>query len=400
MLIVLVVLISFRLTLPFIVTRYVDNALDNLQGYNASFEDIDIHLIEGAYEIHNLQVDQAGNEYELPFATIPSTIFCVDWNALLEGAFTGEITFTEPTINFTINHATANNHQSDSLSSQSGVEGNWINVIRSLMPVAINRFKVNNGKVALYDRTKSPAVELQLHNLQLDALNMSNAKNLTENLPSRIYLQALSTGNGQLNVAMKFNPMKRIPDVHMDLRLENINMLAMNKFLNAYTNSNIEQGDFNVYAEVSVLEGNISGYVKPQFNNLKIIDMEEMDTDEQATIVWQKMVSSLSQTFRNPETSQFATRVAMQGSIAEGETHLLPKVWDAFGIAFMQAFDDPETISIRSRAATSQAMIAAEKKSKKEVRREKRQEKKRAKKDRKEKVENEKADRKSTKDNS
>src|SRR5690349_24971792 len=87
---VLAVIIAFRLSLPWLVTRYVNNVLDDLQGYRGQIDDVDIHLIRGAYQIDSLKIFKIDGNEEIPFIDIPLMDLSVEWNALLQGKVAGE----------------------------------------------------------------------------------------------------------------------------------------------------------------------------------------------------------------------------------------------------------------------------------------------------------------------
>ena len=58
LIIIAVVLIVFRLILPFIVLHYANKTLSNMPGYYGHIDDIDISLILGAYEIKDIFINK------------------------------------------------------------------------------------------------------------------------------------------------------------------------------------------------------------------------------------------------------------------------------------------------------------------------------------------------------
>jgi hypothetical protein len=395
-LVVIVLLVAFRLTLPYIVTRYVNNILNDLEGYRGSASDVDIDLYRGAYQIDSIRIFKLTDNEEIPFVEIPLTDISIEWNAILNGALVGDITFENATLNLVAEEkpdllvADSNNIETESRSFV-----NWSKTIKSLMPVEINRLRVRDGKVLFTDHSSTPKVGIFLNNVQLDALNLTNAKENPEPLPSRIYMQALSIGNGQLNVAMKANVMKEVPDVDMDLRFENVNLRSLTDFFEAYANMEIQQGEFNMYSEVSVVDGNISGYVKPLFQKLQVLQ-EKPHEGRADQLVWNSMLNFLTEAIENQKRNQFATRVPVAGQISSVDQTFWPALWNIFSTAFVEAFDqNTASLSIGSATTSSNSkieeskVIPAETKSEKEIRKEKRrqkrEERRRAKKEKKHK---------------
>jgi hypothetical protein len=396
--VVIVVLVAARLSMPYFVTRYVAKVLNELEGYHGTVEDIDISLIRGAYKIHGLKIFKTEGNKEVPFLDFPSTDISIEWSALFQGAVVGEIRFDGPVINFISNKKNED-------SGQSGKDVDWTVPIKKLLPVDINRLTVNDGKIAFFDFSTKPQVDLFLTNVQMDALNLNNAKDNPETLPSRVYLQAQSMGNGQLNLAMKINLLKQVPDIDMDLRFENVDLRALNDFFGAYAHVDVEHGKFNLYSELAVLDGNIDGYVKPLFNELKVVDWKS-DIKQPGELIWESMVGFLKDLFKNQRKDQFATRIPLKGHIKNIDTPFIPTLWGIFSNAFIAAFKNNTdgTISIAQSSPASGNELAKVEKDKKELRREKRRErrenKRRQREEKKSKNESGSADRTKTKANS
>jgi hypothetical protein len=396
-LVVLVLLVAFRLTLPYIVTRYVNNILNDLEGYRGSASDVDIDLYRGAYQIDSIRIFKLSQNQEIPFLEIPLTDLSIEWSAVLNGAFVGDVAFENATLHLLAEEKSDSVLVADNSAVRTGrlSSVNWIEKIKRLMPVEINRLRVRDGKVIFTDPSTTPGVAMFLNNVQLDALNLTNAKDNPEPLPSRIYMQALSIGNGQLNVAMKANVMKEVPDVDMDLRFERVNLRALADFFEAYANMEVQQGEFNMYSEVSVIDGNISGYVKPLFQELQVSQDKPHDNSAHQ-ILWDSMVNFLTDAIENQKTNEFATRVPVTGQISSVDHAFWPALWNIFSTAFVEAFDQ-NTASLSAGSATTSSeskveeskIIAAETKSEKELRKEKRrqkrEERRRAKKEKKHK---------------
>jgi hypothetical protein len=406
-LIVLVLLVAFRLSLPYIVARHVNNVLSSLDGYRGSIHDIDIHLYRCAYQIDSIKIFKVAGNQEIPFVSIPLTDLSIEWDALFNGALVGEISFHEPVLNFIgERESLSEEREGEKPSEQTGEDVDWTQPINQLMPFDINRLNIHDGKLAFYDLSTSPKVDLFLDNVELEALNLNNAKDNPEPLPSRVYLQATSIGNGQLNMAMRINVLKHIPDLDLDLRFENVDLRALNDFFKAYGHADVEAGRLNLYAELAASEGEITGYAKPLFTELKVVDWKK-DNEEPAELLWDSMVGFLTEVFENQRKNQFVTRVPLEGEIDDVDSPFLPALWGIFANAFVEAFekDTDRTVSISTLSiAASDDSAVEEKKSKKDIRKEKRREKReqrrRAKKEKKQHEDNDKASRSSVKDNS
>lgn len=70
-LLIICILIVFRILLPYILLRYVNNSLADMKGYNGHVKDIDVRLIRGAYSIKDIHIWETDSETKgkdsLPF---------------------------------------------------------------------------------------------------------------------------------------------------------------------------------------------------------------------------------------------------------------------------------------------------------------------------------------------
>ncbi len=364
---VVVLVIVARLMLPYFVTRYVNKVLADIDGYEGSISDVDIHLFRGAYVIHDLQLFKINGNEKVPFIDIPASDLSVEWKALFKGAVVGEIIFERPKLNFIGGDGKETKKTGND--TQTGKDVDWTKPLKELMPLQINRLEINDGTVAFYDFTTKPKVDIRLEGLQVLATNLNNADKQKERLPSNVIASATSVGGGKLHLNMDMNVLKETPDMDLNLKFEKINMPALNDFFMAYSKIDIERGTFNLYTELAVNNGKITGYVKPVAQNIKVVDWEK-DKKNPINLVWQSIVGVVAEFFENQKENQFATKVPLQGNLNNIESGVWPTVWNVFRNAFVQAFERNTDNTIKFSDSITQAQ---EEKSPKEVRKEKRE---------------------------
>lgn len=350
---VIAVLLLLSAGLPYFVTRYINRVLNNMPDYGGSVADVDISLYRGAYAIDELKIFKTSGNKEIPFIDIPRADFSVEWKALFEGGITGEAVLQQPTINF-INK------------EQAGEKIDWAKKIEDLFPIRINRFEVVNGTVTYLDFSTEPKVDLRLAELNIVATNFANveepadtedreqtgnqetaaAENARkEALPATVMATATSIGGGQLKVDMRLNPLKRVPDLDMDFRFENVNMPALNDFFRAYAKVDVERGNFSVYSEMTINDGIVRGYVKPVAENVEILDREK-DDQNAISLIWQSIVEFATEIFKNKSEDQLATQVPLSGDLNNVETSVWAAIWNIFSNGFVQAFNKSTNNSI------------------------------------------------------
>lgn len=367
---ILLLLIVGRLMLPYFVIRYVNKVLAGIEGYEGSIQDVDIHLIRGAYTIHGLKLFKVNGHEKVPFIDIPATDLSVEWSALFKGSVVGEIIFERPQLNFI--GGDGDETKKPGNDTQTGEDVDWTKPIKELMPLQINRLEINNGSVFFYDFTTKPKVDVHLDSLNVIATNLNNAEKQKDRLPSNVTATATSIGGGKLSVNMDMNVLKEIPDLDLNLKFEGINMPALNDFFVAYSKVDIEKGQFNLYAELAVNNANVTGYVKPVAQNMKIVDWDK-DKKNPLNLVWQSIVGVVAEFFENQKEDQFATKVPIQGNLKDLKSGVWPTIWNVFRNAFVQAFERNTDNTIKFSDAPSTAQVKEEK-SPKEKRKERRKE--------------------------
>ena len=328
---ILVLLIIARLCLPYFVTKSVNKALSNLEGYQGSIEDVDISLWRGAYAIDKLIIEKTEGDIPVPFVEINRIDLSVEWKALLEGAIVGEISLLYPKLNFVAGPTEAE--------SQTGGDTDWTKPIKELMPLQINRFEIIRGEISYLDFHAEPKVDISIDSLNAVALNLNNASSNNEKLPSNLKLTGTSVGGGKLVVEADMNLLKELPDFDANLEFTGVNMPALNDFIKAYGKFDVERGTFNLYSEVILNDGSFDGYVKPIMVDMKILDLKKDIKDKKNVfqLVWEGIAELGSEIFENHPEDQVASRVPLQGNIENVQTDIWTTIFTVLSNAYIEA---------------------------------------------------------------
>jgi hypothetical protein len=318
----IILLISGRLYLNIWLPDYVNNVLNNIEGYQGSVESINIDLYRGAYRINKLVLNKKNGNIPTPFIAIHTTDLSIQWSSLIHGRIVSDITLTGPVINFAVNKD----------SKQTGKDVDWTKPIKDLMPIDINTVKFNEGKLTYQDFASNPKVNIYIHHMQGEVRNLRNVVNASEPLPSTLYVTGDSIGNGHLEIKGKMNILKDVPDMDLLAQLENVNLPALNNYSNAYADFDFKSGDFSLYSEFIVKNENVSGYIKPIARHIAIIDLRK--TSNPIKLVWESIVATVITLFTNHTHDQFATKINLEGRLDNINTD----TWSAIGGILHNAF--------------------------------------------------------------
>ena len=309
---IIVILVAIRIALPFIAKSYLNKTLSNLEEYTGHVYDVDISLIRGAYVIDSLIISKRNSSIEKPFFTSDKIDISLEWKSLFKGAIVGEFVFTKPTLNFIMSK--------EKDEKQYGDDENWVEPLKSLMPIQINNFKIIDGEIFLYDYNSEKPTLIFLKDFNANFANMSNVVSTEELLPSDFKITATSIGGGKLNTHGKINFLKNVPDIDYNFTFENVDMVALNDFLRSSVNIDAESGNFNLYHELAINDSEVKGYIKPIIKNLKIFKWKEEDRSL-GGFLKEAGIDLIADIFKNHNKNQFATNVPINGSIENPKTN-------------------------------------------------------------------------------
>ncbi|WP_266204955.1 DUF748 domain-containing protein [Pontibacter kalidii] len=332
--VIILILIGIRLALPSLVKDYVNKTLEELPGYTGHVEDIDLHLYKGAYTIDGLVLEEEGGNPKYPFLRINQTHLSIEWKSLFKGKLAGEVVMNAPQLNI-VEAAKA-----DTASKEEPTRQHWSDVVKDLMPIQINRFVVNNGKLAYFDFTEKQQIDLHISDMQLVALNLANVEDAANELPSTVYLTGKSVGGGALKGNMKANLLKEIPDFDMNMQLTRVNLTSINDFIEAHGKFDVERGTMDLYSELKLKDGQLDGYVKPFFENVKVLNLKK-DVKEEGILrtTWEAIAGLFVEAAENQPRDQVATKVPISGNVNKPDTDISTTVFNVLRHAFIQAFN-------------------------------------------------------------
>jgi hypothetical protein len=326
---VIAILIIFRLFLPLIVKNYVNKTLNRIPGYHGWVDDIDISLYRGAYVIDGLHLFKNGNNK--PMLDFPKTDISIEWRALFHGKIVSEIEMVHPVFNYYI---TANK-----LSSKESPDADdWTKALHKLVPFKINRYTVEDGKFLYADIVESPDINLAIEKISLTATNLGNVVDKSKTLPSDVKVQAVSFGNGDLNITANMNLLKKIPDMDVNVSLKNSDVRALNSLSLATAGFDFEKGHFELYSEFAINNGYLKGYFKPMFNDIKIIDSLGKPNSSVLKRVWEGVITFLGFVLKNKPKDSFATKVPIEGDLNNPDIKLWKLITNTFRNGFITPF--------------------------------------------------------------
>ena len=325
---VIALLVIGRLVMPYAIKRYVNHKLQQLPGYGGSIGDVNVHLYRGAYTIHDVDIVKKTNSVPIPFVKAERVDFSVQWKELRNHALVGEVELDRAQLNF----AKGETKEQD----QTKIDRSWMNVVQDLFPFKINRFEIRDSQVHYRDLGRKPEVDVAVTNLYVLCRNITNSRNLTNELPTPFEVSGTSIGGGKLRVSGAANPFAASPRFDVDANMEGVDLTALNDFLRAYAKVDVKRGTLHFYAEMAAADGKFKGYAKPLVNDLDIVDVSD-DVKKPLKLFWESFVAGVMKVFKNQPKDRFAAKIPIEGNLENPKANIVETLASVLQNAFIKA---------------------------------------------------------------
>ena len=325
----LVVLIAIRLYLPYAAASYINTTLSQSKEYNGRVGDVDLMLWRGAYSLEHVLLYKANGQVDRPLFKAEYVEFTLSWSQLFKGAAVGVVIVNSPEINF----VDGNTEEK----SQSGKNENWLYIANQLFPLRIDKLTINNGKIAFHNPDTSPAIDIALHDIQLEVNNLVNSDNLSDSRVATAKAQGQTAEQGTISLNAKLNPSTQNPTFDVDIQADNVGLVNFKNLLDTYAPFDLEAGTLILAAEVASNEGRVKGYIKPILRNVEVFSWKgdiERDGDGFIEGSIEAISAFITELFENQSEDQIATRIPIEGDLSNPDT----QTWEAFVAILKNAF--------------------------------------------------------------
>ena len=389
LLIVLAVLIVIRIILPYVALHYANKSLANMKGYYGHIEDIDLALIRGAYKIDSIylnKIDTITNK-QTHFFSAELIDLSIEWKALFHGSVVGQLVFEKPMLKFSKDNVEPKDLRNDST--------DFKKLLDDFMPLSINRFEINQGRIQYLDQFASPQVDINMTDVNVLALNLKNSYDSTTLLPATVLADA-DIYEGTLDFNLRLNPLTDKPTFDMNAELKGTNLVLLNDFFKAYANLDVNKGTFGMYTEVAAKDGAFTGYVKPIVKGLDVYGPEDKD-DNIFRKFWEALAGGASEVLENQAKDQFATKIPFEGKLDDPKANIWITIANVIQNAFFNAMQPSidNEINIGSvdrdkkeKKTLLQKVFGKKDEKEKDARQDEKDEKKKAREDKREKEKN------------
>lgn len=308
----LAALLAARAALPYVVAYAVERSLNGIEGYHATLDDVDLGLWRGAYVLEGLDIERDGADgARRPFFQLDRLDLSVLWSAIFDGELVAEIVVTRPVLDF-------QRHDSGE-PSQSGADVDWAEQVRELSPLRLDRLVVTDGSVRFLDTTTDPPFDVWLGDLDVEVRDLTNRPGKSD-AASTLALTAKTVGDGSIDVRATVEPLADRPTFDVDAKLLDFDLTQWNDLWRAHGDFDFERGRANVYVELRSRDGDVTGYVKPMFTRLDVLEWDaEEQSDDVLDKFWEGIVGAGGELLENQPKDRLAVRVPIEGELTSPE---------------------------------------------------------------------------------
>jgi hypothetical protein len=322
----ILLLVALRLALPFIVENYVNHKLNTAKDYAGKIGTVSMQLWRGGYQINGLQILRKSVEGQSPLFSARKIDLAIAWGELFHGTLAGEVILWEPKINF-VGHPPEEKNAN-------GKNERWDQMIAGLFPFDLNRAQIFDGEIHFQNEYSKPPVDVYLSKLSATATNLTNARNLSQQLPAGLIASGSTVGGGELNLQLHMNLVEAAPAYEMNLAVTNVALLSLNDFLRAYGKFDVDRGNFSLYSSLAAQGGSYQGYFKVFFSDLSIFAWDKERKKNILEVFWQAIIGGVATVFKNHPHDQLAAKIPISGSYSNSSVGL----WTTTGTVLQNAF--------------------------------------------------------------
>ena len=205
---------------------------------------------------------------------------------------------------------------------------------RPAVEIKVREFDITRSTFWFTNKTTDPNYRLFINDTDIALKNLSNHH---QQGPADLTLHGKFMGSGDAKVTGAFLASQQGPAFNTNLAIQKTDLPSMNNFLRAYGRFDVATGQFSVFSEVGIKDGEIGGYVKPMFANLKVYDYQK---DKNTGILHQTkelLIGGASDLFKNSSTRQVATEVNLRGKLTSPDISTWQAIVQVLRNAFLEA---------------------------------------------------------------
>jgi hypothetical protein len=176
---------------------------------------------------------------------------------------------------------------------------------------------IRQSSFGYVNKTSTPNYRLFIDHMDATLKHFSNQ---TAEGPAALELQGRFMGTGATKVSGTFQPETKNADFTVNVAIENTEMAPMSDLFKSFGNFDIKKGLFSFYAELTIKDNRVNGYVKPLFKDMQVYDRRPAQEKSLFHKVYVGMVGGISKLLENRSRKEVATKATISGPVDSPST--------------------------------------------------------------------------------
>jgi hypothetical protein len=197
--------------------------------------------------------------------------------------------------------------------------------------VKIADAQIKDSEFGLVNKAATPQYRVFLADVDAKITNLSNRPSDGTGF---IALKAKFMGSGDTHLTAAFRPETKSPDFDLNLRIVDTRLSAMNDLLRAHGKFDVAKGQFTLYTELMVRDGQVQGYIKPLLQGVDVYNRKQDRGKPVLKQVYEGVVGGVSGLLKNQKTDAVATKAKVSGRLDNPDM----KTWETLALVIRNAF--------------------------------------------------------------
>ena len=202
------------------------------------------------------------------------------------------------------------------------------------LQLRVDRFDIVKSNFGLINKTTTPSYRVFVADTTATLTNLSS---LPSGETAMAKLQGKFMGSGPLKAEFKLLPTRPGPDFDVALQIDETDLTTMNNLLKAYGKFDVVGGRFSLYTELQARNRQITGYVKPLFQDIEAYDPKQDREKGVVRKAYEKVVEGVSKVLQNRPRDEVATRVEISGRLDNPNVSIIETIVNLVQNAFFKA---------------------------------------------------------------
>lgn len=203
------------------------------------------------------------------------------------------------------------------------------------LAMRIDRLRILQSEFGFENRAKNPPYRVYLDqaNLELDGYDGAFGTR-----PAVATLSGRFMGSGPASAQLRIGEDHgKGPDLDLAVRIGDTDMTRMNRLWDAYGNFDVAGGEFSLFSELRVRNGNVAGYVKPLFRDMRVYSAAQDEHKGVFKKFYEGLVGVVARLLENRQRDEVATVAELRGPIGRPSSSTLQVIGGLVQNAFFKA---------------------------------------------------------------